>query len=181
MSEGDIDLEDVKRGIRERVSKAVQDLEHLDLSDVLQAQVIAHLLVGRRTVAELVEEIYGQRKGNEGFMTSYSRVRRCVRQLESMGYVGTRIFGRDKPYRLTKYAVGRLADFDVPAGSATLIPGRDLALHGLTAVLAAVAIYFFLGEVPETGSLALSIFYGTFFVLVGASSTRLLETISRVM
>ncbi len=175
------DIEEVRKDTKYRVHRAIEDLETLDLSEILEAQVISHLLEGRRTVAELVEEIYGQRKGDEGFMTLYSRVRRCVRQLESRGYVATRLFGRDKPYRLTKYAVSRLANFDQKSAKITLLPKLDLVLYLITGACAVVGLYMVRGGFPGVKGPELSVFYALFFLLVGASSTRLLSAISKVI
>jgi hypothetical protein len=165
---------------RKKVFRAVEDLKQLDVSDLLQAEIIGKLLTGRRTVAELVEEIYGQRKGGTGFMSAYSKTRRSIRELESKGYVTTTIFGKNKPYRLTKYAISRLSDFETPAHKASLVPRKDLFLYILTSVLAALALAVVYENIGLEG-LSLASFYAIFFILVGISITRLLETITKVI
>ncbi len=158
-------LSELKDLTRRRVFRAVKDLKQLDVSDVLQAEIIGQLLRGRRAVAELVEEIYGERKGGTGFMSAYSRTRRSIRELESRGYVATRLLGKDKPYRLTKYAISRLADFETPVNKARLVPRKDICLYILTTILASLALIVVSGYLDLQG-LPLASFYATFFVFV---------------
>ena len=180
VEEHQTDWTNVKNRTRRRVSRAIKDLDNLEVSDLLEAQIVERLLEGRRTVTELVEEIYGHRKGDEGFMSAYSRTRRCIQHLESRGFVATKILGRDRPYRLTKYAVSRLADFDIKAEGARLVPRKDLVLYALGASLGCLSMAKALGQLELGGAASASI-YGSFLFLTGVAVTRFVQTVCRVM
>jgi len=169
----------LRQETRKKVFRAIEDLKQLGISDLLQAEIIGRLITGRRTVAELVEEIYCLRKNDKDFMSTYSRTRRSIRELESRGFVTTRLLGKDKPYRLTQYAITRLADFETPAGKAYLMPRRDILIHIATATLACLCLLVVLDYLSVEGWPLASI-YSVFFVLVGISITRLSETIAKV-
>jgi hypothetical protein len=91
---------------------SLQELQHgLDrsvLANITQIKIARELLRGRRTVARLVEEFHGLRKGDPDFSTLYSRVRKEMGDLESRGLVSRKMFGRDRPYGLTQVGVERL-------------------------------------------------------------------------
>ncbi len=170
----------LRQETRKRVLRAIDDLDQLGLNDVLEARILALLLDSRRTVAELVQEIWGQAKGDPGYMTAYTRTRRGVQELESKGYVTTRLFGSEKPYRLTRYAIGRIAGFaGSPRKRDKLVPRKDVALYGATGMLSLLAILVGLGHM-SIPNLGLAVLYPSLYVLVGFSLARLLQTISKV-
>ena len=174
-------LAEVRRATKERVLHAIGELGQLDVQDLTQARIIAALLTGQRTVTELVEEIYGQRRGDEGYMGAYSKVRRAVMILASHGYVSTKLFGKDRPYRLTKYAVSNLADINNSAGKIRVFPRVDLFIHGVTVVMGLLALSLAIERISLGSGPAFAIFYAAFFTLLGASIVRLLESVSKVM
>ena len=174
-------LTEVRRAIKERVLNAIGELGQLDVQDLTQARIIAALLTGQRTVSELVEEIYGQRRGDEGYMGSYSKIRRAVMVLASHGYVSTKLFGKDKPYRLTKYAVANLADISDSTGKPRIIPRVDLIIHGVTVIMGLVALSLVVERISLGSGPAFALFYAALFTLLGASIVRLLESVSKVM
>jgi len=171
------DLHDV---VRKRVLRTVDDLHRLGISDVLQARILACLFDGRRTVAELVEELYGCRNPDPGYMSAYSKTRRGIRELESKGYVATRMLGRDKPYRLTSYAISRLSGLASEDMSIRLVPWKDIAIHTVSLILLFFAIGILIGSFELIDPYLVS-FYAAFFTMTGVSVTRLVETVSRVM
>lgn len=175
------DLAEIRKVAKERVLKAIGELGQLDVQDLTQARIIAVLLTDQRTVTELVEEIYEQKRGDEGYRGAYSKTRRAVMVLASHGYVSTRLFGKDKPYRLTKYAVSNLADFRVPADKPRIIPRMDMAIHGFTISLGVIAFLLAIDKMDFGSSLPFAVFYAAFFLFLGASTIRLLESVSKVM
>jgi len=176
----DDSVPDVRGLVRKKLLGTVSDLHKLGIADTLQARIIACLIVGRRTVAELVEEIYGCRNADTGYMSAYSKTRRGIRELESRGYVATRLLGKDKPYRLTHYALGKLSGLGEHGDRERLVSRKDLAVYIASVILLTAAVSILLGvvEPPET---YLVWFYALFFTFLGISLTRLAETISRVM
>jgi len=171
---------DLRDEVRGRVSRATKDLSQLGLQDILQGEVISHLLRARMTAAELTAEIYGQTREMPGFMGAYSRTRRALRELESKGYVVTRLLGRDKPYRLTAHAISRLAEFETLSAKHRLVTRKDIVLYASTLALAGLAILAELGYFAIEG-FPFALFYAVFFMLVGASGTRFIQTIWRVI
>ena len=73
-----------------------------DLRDLVQVGIVRKLLPGSRISSELVEAVYDVRRGDEGFQTYYTKIRRAIADLESRGFVSRRLFGRDRPFRLTQ-------------------------------------------------------------------------------
>jgi len=182
VGEGDPDdLTEIRKVAKERVLRAIGDLRQLDVQDLTQARIIGSLLAGQRTVSELVEEIYGYKRGDEGYMGAYSKTRRAVMVLSSHGYVSTRLFGKDKPYRLTRYAVSNLADIRVNGDRPRIMPRIDMVIHSITIFLGVVAFLFALDTISLGSSLPFAVFYAVFFLFLGGSIIRLLESVAKVM
>lgn len=115
------EIQDVMRRSIERIAKT-------QLANSTQVEIVRELLYGRRTIAELAEAIYHISQGDSAYSTQYSRIRKEMRELESKGLVTRRLFGRDKPYRLTRLAVQRLAPIGEPDQETALVSRWDLAL-----------------------------------------------------
>lgn len=90
------------REAKERLERLAAALDSLEVEGPLQAQVIQELLAGSRTIGEVTQALYGVGRGEQGFPSTYMRVRRAIKRLESKGYVSAPLLGRDKPYRLTR-------------------------------------------------------------------------------
>ncbi len=179
---------------REELSKALADLESQisrsmktlmegELRDLAQVTIVRELLSGSRTSSELVEVVYGVRRGDEGFQSYYTKIRREIADLESRGFVSRRLLGRHRPYRLTQLAVARLTSMAnlQPTWSTSLVPLLDrvvyLAALGLATVCALAS------------TKALDIPRGPYFLLLlsaallttGVAFTRFVETLRRVL
>jgi hypothetical protein len=100
-SEGAKQVDQLQHRVREGVSK----LKGLDMGDELSVEILGQLVQGRKTTTEITESIYGLSYSDEGWKSSYSKVNRQIRRLESKGLVSRRLLGKDKPYRLTRLAV----------------------------------------------------------------------------
>ena len=127
-----VELDDDLAGVSEMQSAMRRSIERMaksQLANSAQVEIVRELLYGRRTVAELTEAIYHTRQGDAGYSTQYSRIRKELRELESKGLVVRRLFGRDKPYKLTQLAVQRLAPIgEHTEGGPGLVSKWDLAL-----------------------------------------------------
>ena len=98
----------IAAGDKERIRQDLKRIEELGFATPLEAQIIAHLLDGRRPPAELAQLVYGHSEKSAVPHRQYMRVLRALRSLESRGYVSTNMFGSPKPYRLTRHALSML-------------------------------------------------------------------------
>jgi DNA-binding transcriptional ArsR family regulator len=146
----------------------VSKLKGIEIGDELAIEILAQLVEGKRTVAEIVERTYGLNVNDEGFHSSYSKVRRVVRRLESKGLISRKLLGRDKPYRLTQHAVANLARIGGEEQQLSLFPRFDIAVYLLTTVAAIPVASHSLGwvELGETITIGL---LPTFCFLLGIS------------
>jgi len=148
--------------------------------NLLQIEIVEELLSGRRTIAELVEAIYSLRRGEAGYGTQYSRVRREILRMESEGLVVSKgLFGRQRPYALTQLAVAKLTSIQgVETGLClSVFPRIDLAVYGVVLALGAAAVVLAGKETaPVLSMLATLLFVFT----AGIAVTRFIQTLRRV-
>jgi hypothetical protein len=162
------------------VRSGVSRLRGVDLSDGLELEILSELIEGGRTQAELVEKIYGVGRGDDGFLSCYTRVRRAVKRLESKGLVATRVFGREKPYRLTDLAVTNLARIGREEKQLPIVPKIDAfaytSMLGTSLLIIALAMGWY--ELSELDTLCL---FGSFCFFLGLSVYGFLRGIMRVL
>lgn len=173
--EGSDNIDDLKR----RIKKGVSKLKGLELGDELGVEVLAQLVDGKRTASEIVEQVYGITSSDEGFTSSYGKVRREIRKLESKGLVSRRLFGNEKPYGLTDLAVINLARIGGGGKQVSVLPRKDIILYVLTGALAVPVALSNTGyiQLTELATIGLLIF---FCVLSGISLCRFFEALRRV-
>ena len=165
--------------LEHKVHTGVSKLRGLDIGDELEVEILAKLVSTRRTITEIVEAVYGLASGEEGFSSSYTRVRRGIRRLESRGLVSTTLLGRDKPYRLTDLAVINLARIGGESRQMQALPRIDLAAYLATTGLSIPVIVLGSKWLPLT-DLGVVALFAAFFFLLGASFVRFLQTLRRV-
>ena len=168
-------IEDLKQRVREGVSK----LKGLEIGDSLAIEILSKLVDGKRTASEIVEEIYGISSSEEGFQSTYGKVRREIRRLESKGLVSRKLFGNEKPYGLTDLAVINLARIGGGGKQIPLIPRIDIALYSGTAISICPVAIIAMGWLMAPELLSIGVF-GLFCVLFGVSLCRFLQAIRRV-
>jgi hypothetical protein len=172
---GSENIDELHLKVREGISK----LRGLDIGDELAVEILGQLVEGRRTITEIVDHIYGVTTSDEGFYSSYSRVRREIRKLESKGLVSGKLFGKEKPYRLTELAVINLARIGGEAKQLGVLPRTDITLYTATGLSALPVLFLARGLLalsnPETATA-----FGCFCVLLGLSLGRFLGTLRRV-
>ncbi len=168
-------IDDLKRRVRSGVSK----LRGLEVGDDLGLEVLAQLVDGKKTASEIVEQVYGIISTDEGFASSYGKVRREIRKLESKGLVSRRLFGNEKPYSLTDLAIINLARIGGEGKQIPVLPRKDIALYALTGVIAIPVVLSNIDyiQLTELGTIGLLIF---FCVLFGISLCRFFEALRRV-
>ena len=127
----------------------------------------------------MVELIYGFTRDEEGYKSSYGRVRREIEHLESKGLVSRKLFGKEKPYRLTQLAIINLARIGGEEQQQDLVTKTDLTIYLVTFSLSLpVALqasnWLYLGEITTVG------LFPTFCFFLGFSCSRILQTLQRV-
>jgi hypothetical protein len=166
--------------LRTRVHEGVSKLRGLEIGDELAIEILAQLVDGRKSTAEIVELIYGLRKGDEGFISCYSRVGREIKRLESKGLVSRQLFGRDKPYRLTELAVTNLARIGGEKKQMALVPKGELLVYLVTIALA-VPIASQTLNLLQLGDLGTAVIFPCFCFFLGFSCSKVLQTLGRVL
>ena len=163
----------------QKIKDGITQLRGLDIGDQVTIEILANLVDGRKTVAEIVERIYGLNSQDEGYFSAYSRIRRGVRRLESKGLVSTGILGREKPYRLTDLAMINLARIGGGAKQSPVIPVKDAVTYISTLALS-VPLILVVARWAEFSEPVLVGLFGVFCFLFGISFSRLVQSIRRV-
>ena len=174
-SDDNENIERLQREVREGVSK----LKGLSIGDELGVEILAQLIESKMTVSEIVERVYHLTVYDEGFQSSYTKVSREIRKLESKGYVSRSLFGKEKPYRLTDLAVTNLARIGGGGKEIPMIPLIDVAFYLATLGSSVLVVALALGmyELSELGTLGL---FGGFCLLLGISLSRFVQAFRRV-
>lgn len=166
-------------GLESDVRKGVSRIRGLELGDEVAVEVLTQLVEGRKTMSEIVEGVYGLTRSDEGFSSSFTKVRRATKRLESSGLVSTGLFGRDKPYRLTDLAMINLARIGGGRGQVRILPRIDILTYAATAALSLPVAFLGLGWVELLDSGVIVVF-GCFFYLLGASTVRVVQAFRKV-
>jgi hypothetical protein len=161
--------------------ESVRSLKDLALVSELQTEVLRHLVDGPRTVPELVFLIYEVGREDSEFSIYYMRIRRSIRKLENKALVSTKIFGRDKPYRLTRYAVENLYYVGRPNSPETLLSRVDLAIYSAALILGSGTLFLVWSSpsVPEPTWIIIS--SGAFTYLLGLATSRIIRSLRRII
>lgn len=177
-SDSELPDEEVLEPIRKRMVENARELRDLEVDRVLEAEIVAHLLNGRRTSGELAEQIFEVGPESDGFHSYYMRVSRALHSLEKRGYVSTKLFGRDRPYRLTDHCLRKLAKIggEEPA---RLLPPQDIGVYASTLLLSAAAILARTGFLDLTRQ-AFTVLFALAVLLSGVSLTRFIEMVKKV-
>lgn len=168
-------------GIESQIAGPMKKLMEGELKDLTQAGIVRELLSGNRTSSELVEAICDVKRGDEGFQSYYTRVRREIADLESRGFVSRRLFGRERPYRLTQLAVARLTRMGnlAPTWGTCLIPKVDLLVYLVALCLAGICALVSTHIVDLPAGLWFLLLLSSAF-LGGIAFTRFLEMVRKV-
>jgi len=159
---------DAAKVLKDDVLRRVRRIGEAELRPPLEAEIVIRLMDGRRTAPELTGEIFGN---HEEYRTEYARIRRELKRLESKGVVAaTTLFGRKRPYRITRYGVARLMQVNGTKEESFVNP-TDAFLY--IATIAVLALVLDLPEAPSGLPLVLAF-------LSGGSIVRLLESLRSV-
>jgi len=78
-------------------------IESVEGRELKNTRLLFLLLGGGRSVTDLVYSIYGKRYGDAGYRKLYMRVARRLASLEHEGLVSRALFGKERPYRVTRH------------------------------------------------------------------------------
>lgn len=165
---------------RRRVVVDARSLRKLQLS-VLETEILDGLINGRKNAVELVEHIYGMKWDDPGHNAVYLKVCRGLRALERRGLVSTRLFGRDKPYRITPHGLGVLANIFPDADVPKVVSFPELAVILATTVSGLITLLDARGIVDISNWVPSLFIFGLFCSLFGYSVSVLTRVLRRVM
>jgi hypothetical protein len=163
-----------------KLEKGVTRLRGVKVDDQLEVEVVLRLLKGRRTVSELVDQIYGVGRADGGFASSYTRVRRAVKRLESRGLVSTNMLGKERPYKLTQYAIINLARIGGEEEQVSFVSRKEFTVYLLTFVSSIIAGVMGQGWIEAPDILIMMVF-GAFCYLLGATSILFVRSFRRII
>jgi hypothetical protein len=146
---------------------------------MLEVEIISRLIQGRRTRNELVEEIFDVRKEGQDYVASYTKVRRGLEDLESRGYVTTPLFAKEKPYRITSYAMQKVASVSPDIRQPRLVERIDPLIYS-ACLIAGFATYYLAGNVDDPARI-MAVLPASFFILLGFSLARIWGTLRKVI
>ena len=163
-----------------RVRQGVSKLRGLEVGGQLEVEILSQLVDGKKTIAEVVELIYGLERCEEGFNSCYTRAWRATKRLESKGLVSTRIFGKEKPYRLTNLAIMNLAKIGGEEKQITIVSRSDLIFYLVTIAVAAPIASLGTGWFELTDP-SIAALFACFYYLLGVSTSRIIQTLRKVL
>jgi hypothetical protein len=160
------------------VPKTEEIAERMELSRPIEAEILHSLTEGRRTAGELTERIFGVTKENENYHTYYMKVFRAAKTLHRQGYLSTRLFGRDRPYKLTPFAAAKMMEIEeVKRG--LLLP-HDVAAYFVAIGLALLNIYLAATSMDWLSGPGTVVPYSLLLFMTGYCSSRLLFALWKV-
>lgn len=166
--------DDLREKATARLWESVKILVEMGLASELESEILRALIDGPRNTTELVEIIYGSTRNVPGFGVDYMKLSRAMRRLEGSGLVATRILGRDRPYRLTPYALEKLYFLGRPGEAAQRLVGSfDILIYLVT--LSSGLGMVLLQESPWIGAA-----FGLFLYALGISTCRIYRMLRRL-
>ena len=174
-----METEDKVEHLQRRVKNGVSKLKGLDIGDELAVEILAQLVDGRKNTSEVVALVYGLKRDDEGYHSSYNRITREIRRLESKGLVSRALFGKEKPYRLTELAVSNLARIGGESRQVSMVPWFDRVIYSTTLVLTVPTVLHAMDGFQLT-KLGTVVLFGFLCFFLGISVCELVRTLRRV-
>jgi hypothetical protein len=161
-----------------RLLRSVGSLRHLELN-MLEVEILSRLMEGRRTRNELVEGIFNVEKGGPDYVASYTKVRRGLEDLEGRGFVSAPLFAKEKPYRITSYAMQKVASVSPDIKQPRLMERIDPVIY-VACLISGFAAYYVAGNISDPATI-LAVLPASFFILLGFSLARIWGTLRKVI
>lgn len=166
----------------ELVGEVLGGIEGLEKRELKNVRLLVLLIDHGRSVGDVVEFVYGKRSGEPGYRKLYMRVSRRLRALEREGLVSRALFGKERPYQIT-----RLGRMNLSSALSIESSPRQKELSGAQAawnrwysatfLFTALALLGFVLSHP--GSLAWVLLFA-FFLLLGSSLTLVIVAFREV-
>jgi len=162
---------------QKRLLENIQPLKRLGIEDVLQAEILARLADGAAAASDLASEIFCNKGSEAPSRAQYMRVARALAGLERKGYVARSPFGKQKPYRLTRYAQELLTAIATDQHPSSLISRKDIILCALALSSAFLSLKLTGMELPSTLLMGCWLATG---IASGLCATRLARILRRI-
>jgi hypothetical protein len=170
--------ERIKR-LQERVLADIRKFRELHLT-ILEAEIMDHLIDGQKNAVELVEHIYGLQPNDTGYNAGRLKVRRALTSLEKKGFISTRMFGRDKPYRITQHGMSILANMSPETDRPKIVSNPEVGLFITTLICGLAMLFYSEGIIGNPVYLSALGIFAFFFLLLGFSLAVFFQILRRV-
>ena len=164
-----IDQGSVNDASTRTLDRAVRRLDRLEKRELSQTRILVQLLGRDRSVADLVAMIYEKKPQDPGYRSLYMRVSRRLRSLQERGLVSRALFGKERPYRITR--LGKRALTLTIAQRSPLNKDEEVeAVWGKpqSAIVLAAGLLLFVVVICKASAARTILAYG-FFLLLGSS------------
>lgn len=162
---------------QKRLLDNIDPLKRLGVEDVLQAEILARLVNGPAATSDLASQIFCNKDSEAASRAQYMRVARALVGLERKGYVARSPFGKQKPYRLTRYAQELMAAIAADQRPGSLISRKDIIWCVLAMSSAGLSLRLTGMEPPSTLVMGCWLVTGIFS---GLCATRLARILRRI-
>lgn len=169
------DPDEVSAHVDELLSK-IADLKCLGVESVLQGEIVVRLAGKTATGSDLAAQIFG-RQGGEASRAEYMKVVRALQTLQHNGYIARALFGKEKPYHLTRYGEERIMAAVGGKPPAALIPRGDLLLYAMAGSSATVSVVL---TQMRANPVPLVACWLTTGIVSGLCVSRFLQTVRRL-
>jgi DNA-binding PadR family transcriptional regulator len=155
----------------------MRQFRELGADSLLQGELLICLARREATIGDLVRDIFDP--GEESYSKAkYMRVMRALNALEAKGFVARALFGKEKPYRLTRYGRENIETILGGQSPELLLTRGSLAIYLGAAVMVALSMVATIYRSPSEVLVAVWLLSG---VLLGVSITRFVKTLRVIM
>jgi len=155
----------------------IHPLKRLGINDVLEAEILARLDARSAAATDLAQQIFRDSNGQAPSRAQYMRVLRTLQRLERKGYVVRSPFGKEKPYRLTKYGHESIAAVSRGLEPSPIVSVRDIAWCVVALLATAASLVVTSIEPPSALLMVLWLMTG---LISGSCAMRLTSIIGRI-
>jgi hypothetical protein len=171
------------RGRREPSDEAksllgdMRQFRELGADSLLQGELLIRLTKREATIGDLARDIFDPKDRSES-KAEYMRVMRAMNALEARGFVARKLFGKEKPYRLTRYGRENIETILEGQSPEILLTRGSLAMYLGTAVMVVLSVVATIHRFPSVVLVLAWLLSG---VLLGICLTKFVKTLKVVM
>ena len=165
----------------EVLDSVIKSLDHLEERELSYTRLLILLLGRNRSIGDLVTIIYGMKSDQPGYRKLYMRVSRRLKSLQSKGFVSKALFGKEKPYRITRLGRRTISmTLTLKTLTDTGIQKERAWSKTQTIVILAIALNLLVVLVSPPTLLRQILLY-ILFLLVGAGGAMAVSSLKEVM